>query len=167
MLSLLRNPSIRDKMAFTEEDLSSAQKKAGHFLCGKIAKKVREILPKEPDRPVLPLYLGWWSDSTNVSCGGIVFLRSLNSSVLTPTYAASLNGTAHPLLQWFYNVPMELWSSSIGSSPLCFLPDFTSSQLPPHIEAHVGDIKAAVFHRCIELLSRSLDRHGQHYRNGI
>ncbi len=70
---LLKNPLVREKMKFDESELTVDEKAAGHFLGGDIAKQARALLPVMPGgRPVLPLYIGWWSDSTNVSFGGIL-----------------------------------------------------------------------------------------------
>jgi hypothetical protein len=68
---LLLNPAIRDAMIFDDSSLSSAEKGAGPFVSASIAEEVRSMIPLSPDgRPVLPIYLGWWADKTNVCCGG-------------------------------------------------------------------------------------------------
>ncbi len=72
---LLKNPAIRDQMIFDESELTDRQKAAGHFLCGNIAKSARALMPRVEGRTVLPLYIGWWSDSTNVCFGGTLFLK--------------------------------------------------------------------------------------------
>lgn len=73
---LLLNPKFRECMQFTKSDLTPEQIRAGHFLTSTIAQEALALMPKL-DVPVHPLYIGWWADATNVSCGGMS--RSFNS----------------------------------------------------------------------------------------
>ncbi len=77
---LLLNPHIRNAMIFSEADLTPLQRTAGHFLTGSIARQAASSIPPNPfrdGRPVLPLYLAWWSDSTNLCAGGtLIYTQS-------------------------------------------------------------------------------------------
>lgn len=79
---------------------------------------------------------------------------------------ASLRGKAHPILQWIYNVPVDVWTSAQGSSVVGFLPEFSTKELPSHLQKYAGSVRAAVFHRSIALLSESLASHSAGYNNG-
>ncbi len=68
---LLKNKAIRDALVI-EPDMNNLA--PGHFLTAKIADRVRELAPRfHEGKPIIPLYLGWWSDAANVSFGGIAF----------------------------------------------------------------------------------------------
>lgn len=67
---LLLNPRIRERMKYNPSQLSAEEITAGHFLTGKIAQAAIDLMPRF-DVPVRPLFIGWWADATNVSCGGM------------------------------------------------------------------------------------------------
>jgi len=93
LMVLLKNPLVREQIKFEESQLNDEEKAAGHFLCGDIAKEARAHLPVVPvGRPVLPLYLGWWSDSTNVSFGGMVCTWIFHKYTHNAIWLGSLNG---------------------------------------------------------------------------
>jgi hypothetical protein len=69
MTHLLRNPEFRARMKFSPDELTEAERQAGHFLSSTMAADALKLLPTNGHR-VLPLFVSWWSDATNVSCGG-------------------------------------------------------------------------------------------------
>jgi hypothetical protein len=177
---LLLNPRISERMKYDPSELSAEEIRAGHFLTGKIAQAAINLMPRF-DVPVRPLFIGWWADATNVSCGGmsLVVINRLQTNLLLFSFfffiiiffflssaKASLRGKAHPILQWIYNVPSDVWTAAEGSTVVGFIPEFSVKELPSHMQKYVATVRAAVFHRSIALLSESLNTNREGYHNG-
>lgn len=137
---------------------------AGHFMNGRIAQIVSDLVPKVAGREVIPLFVGMWSDSSGVSRGG----EENNSPqlALLRHFLASSENSIHPLREWFYNIPLKMWNQRSGSSIIGFFPDLDADSLPPNMRSHSPEIKAAVFHRCMSLISKAMTSYKSKYGDG-
>ena len=78
---LLLNPEVRNALVTDPRRLAEhvpPDHVAGHFMNAKIAEIVSRLIPTAigaSNRPVIPLFMGMWSDSSQVSHGGNINRR--------------------------------------------------------------------------------------------
>jgi hypothetical protein len=153
----LRNPFFRSKMIFDPLQLSGDDRSRGHF-CSKAI--FLTAFREAQNRNALPLVFGHWSDETGVSFGSTGQYTAISKSIVIMIdehlfSSESATSSAHPMLVWLLNLPIDIWALKKGRATVGLVPRIDDHELDVSVRKLLPEIKSSILHVCLGLLFRS------------